>query len=362
MEFRGTARRVMIGTDHDPGAAPDGWNDAAAFPMIIKRLAFEPVLVRHLDALGIDHRPVTADPAFRTLDRQRRLYRLALFARQATGDELLGLKIGRKVSVNSYGPLSYAIMGAPTPRHVLLLTIKYMHLFQSHPSNPASLGNGTETASFEYRYPKRLKGFANFVPDLFFASNLRTLDQLGADLAGSHLELDYVPADGTAFRAELGIPVTFGARRNRLILPLDAIDASLPGNFSAFSRAHGRLAENILAGLSKEEGLHDRVVAILTATRDAPPRAAELALALHMSERTLRRKLARMGLSYTDLLAELRAELARAYLLEMPVRDVADLLGYCDAPTFRRAFRRWTGVTPSDFLATARFAGMSAAG
>jgi AraC-like DNA-binding protein len=330
--------------------------------MIIKRLAFEPVLVKHLEALGIDHRPVTADPAFRTLDRQRRLYRLALFAKRMTGDELLGLRIGRKVPVNSYGPLSHAIMGAPTPRHVLQLTIKYMHMFQSHPSNAAMLGNGPETASFEYRHPKRLKGFPSFVPDLFFASNLRTLEQLGADLAGSHLEVDYEPSDCAAFRAELGVPVTFSARRNRLVIPLAAIDAPLPGNFSEFSRAHGRLAENILASLSTEEGLHDRVVEILTMGREAPPRAADIAAALHMSERTLRRKLSHMGLSYTELLAELRAELARAYLLEMPVRDVAELLGYCDASTFRRAFRRWTGATPSAFLAGARFVGVPSRG
>lgn len=65
--------------------------------------------------------------------------------------------------------------------------------------------------------------------------------------------------------------------------------------------------------------------------------------------RLLRRKLAQAGLSFSDLVAGLQAELARSYLQEMPVRDVAELLGYHDASTFRRAFLRWTGHTPNDY-------------
>jgi len=193
--------------------------------LTIKRLAFEPVLVKHLETLGIDHRSVTSDLGFKKLDRQGRLYRLALFAKGATGDDLLGLRIGKKVRINGFGPLSYAIVSAPTPRHVLQTSIKYMRIFQSHPPNPATLSTGRSNVVFEYKHPIRLKGFTNFVPDLFFASNLQTLSQLGADLAGVRLELDYAPTDIAAYRAEIGIPVTFKAGRNRLIMPQAAIDA-----------------------------------------------------------------------------------------------------------------------------------------
>ena len=318
--------------------------------MTIKRLAFEPVLVKHLETLGIDHRPVTSDLGFKKLDRQGRLYRLALFAKGATGDDLLGLRIGKKVRINGFGPLSYAIVSAPTARHVLQTSIKYMRIFQSHPPNAATLSTGRSNVVFEYKHPIRLRGFTNFVPDLFFASNLHTLSQLGADLAGARLELDYAPPDIAAYRAEIEIPVTFKASRNRLIMPQAAIDAPLSGTFSTYSRAHGRLAENVLASIASEEGLPDRVAEILSLARDQSLRASEVAAALNVSERSLRRRLSKMGWSFTALLAELRTELSRAYLLEMPVRDVAELLGYCDASTFRRAFRRWTGITPDSYL------------
>jgi AraC-like DNA-binding protein len=324
--------------------------------LTIKRLAFEPVLIKHLETLGIDHRSVTMEADFKKLDRQRRLYRLALFAKRMTGDELLGLRIAKKVPINAFGPLSSAIVSAPTPRHVLQTSVKHLRIFQSHPPNAAVLSTGRSSIFFEYKHPVRLRGFANFVPDLFYASTLQTLVHVGADLEGTRLELEYAPVDIASYRAEIGIPVTFKARRNRLIMPLDRIDAPLPGKFSSFSRAHSRLAENVLASISKE-GLDDRVVEVLSLARDQTLRAPDVAAALNMSERSLRRKLLQRGLSFTALLAALRAELARAYLLEMPVRDVAELLGYCDASTFRRAFRRWTGSTPDGYLKEATAVG-----
>ena len=318
--------------------------------MTIKRLAFEPVLVKHLEALGIDHRSVTKGRAFQNLDRQCRLYRLALFAKKATGDDLLGLRIGKKVPLNAFGPLTYAIVSAPTPLHVLQISMKHLRIFQSHPPNAAVLGKGRGTVFLDYKHPVRLRGFANFVPDLFFASNIQTLLQLGAELGDARLELDYSPGDPIEYRNQIGITVAFKSGRNRLTMSGLAMNAPLPGKFSSYSRAHWRLAENVLAGIASKEGLQDRVTEMLGLARDQSLRASEVAAALNVSERSLRRKLSEAGLSFTDLLAELRSELARNYLREMPVRDVAELLGYHDSSTFRRAFRRWTGTTPGEYL------------
>lgn len=317
--------------------------------MIIKRLAFETVLARHLGSLGIDHAPVTAGPDFDALDRQGRLYRLALFARQATGDELLGLRIGRKVPLNAYGALGHAMVDAATPRQALQTTVRHMRIFQSYPPDAAALSNGREHVVLAYRHPVRLPGFANFVPDLFFASSLHTLRQLGADLEGARLELDYAPQDQQAYAQEIGLPVAFRCRRNRLLLPAGPANAPLPGKFFSQSGAHARLAENVLLNITSAEGLQGRVLEILKVSRPDAARAPLVAAALGVSERSLRRRLAQAGLSFADLLASLRADLARNYLRDMPVRDVAELLGYHDPSTFRRAFRRWTGQTPQDF-------------
>ena len=72
---------------------------------------------------------------------------------------------------------------------------------------------------------------------------------------------------------------------------------------------------------------------------------------LAMSGRTLRRQLSALGSSYRQLLDQVRSDLARQYLenSNMSVEQVAQLLGYTETTNFRRAFKRWLGVSPRDY-------------
>jgi AraC-like DNA-binding protein len=77
----------------------------------------------------------------------------------------------------------------------------------------------------------------------------------------------------------------------------------------------------------------------------------EVASGLHLSTRTLKRRLAAQGVTYSDVLEEQRRE--RALLLlrspKLSLDEVAEQLGYSDTSNFRRAFRRWTGVSPGTY-------------
>jgi len=85
----------------------------------------------------------------------------------------------------------------------------------------------------------------------------------------------------------------------------------------------------------------------------APPDAEQVAAALHMSERTLRRRLAADGVTFRGLLDEIREQLAEEFLVTggMSVAEVAQRLGYVEVSSFSQAFRRWKGVGPRDFRA-----------
>jgi AraC-like DNA-binding protein len=69
-----------------------------------------------------------------------------------------------------------------------------------------------------------------------------------------------------------------------------------------------------------------------------------------MSPRTLQRHLSEEGTGFSELLDALRHELALEYVRDMqrPLGEVAYLLGYSELSAFLRAFKRWTGKTPSD--------------
>jgi AraC-like DNA-binding protein len=80
----------------------------------------------------------------------------------------------------------------------------------------------------------------------------------------------------------------------------------------------------------------------------------EIAPRLGVSRRTLARRLSVEGLSFTGVLEDLKLHLARRYLAdrELPISEIAWLLGYQEIGAFSRAFKRWTGKSPRDARST----------
>jgi AraC-like DNA-binding protein len=75
-----------------------------------------------------------------------------------------------------------------------------------------------------------------------------------------------------------------------------------------------------------------------------------VAASLAMSVPTLRRRLEEEGTTFTDLVDDVRRELAERYLRDpgRSISEIAALLGFAHAPAFHKAFRRWKGVTPTE--------------
>ena len=74
----------------------------------------------------------------------------------------------------------------------------------------------------------------------------------------------------------------------------------------------------------------------------------QIAPRLHMSPRTLHRRLGQEGTSFRRVVTEVRRELAARHLLErqLAISEIAFLLGFSAASVFHRAFKRWTGRAP----------------
>jgi AraC-like DNA-binding protein len=88
----------------------------------------------------------------------------------------------------------------------------------------------------------------------------------------------------------------------------------------------------------------------ILAAQGKVPEVAQIARELQTSERSLRRGLSELGTSYQELLDEARRERALEWARSttMPFDQVASQLGFSDVRSFRRAFKRWTGRTPSE--------------
>jgi len=82
--------------------------------------------------------------------------------------------------------------------------------------------------------------------------------------------------------------------------------------------------------------------------------ATNVAKKLGISPRTLSRKLRDERVAFAEILEETRVALAKRYLVErdLPVSEIAWLLGYAEISSFTHAFKRWTGMTPRVFRLT----------
>jgi AraC-like DNA-binding protein len=89
--------------------------------------------------------------------------------------------------------------------------------------------------------------------------------------------------------------------------------------------------------------------------RDAFPRGdfrlESIGRRMGMGARTLQRSLSAEGTSHRQVVEQVRHEFALHYLVEtrMPIKEVADVLGYSELRAFYRAFERWTGLPPAAY-------------
>jgi AraC-like DNA-binding protein len=153
---------------------------------------------------------------------------------------------------------------------------------------------------------------------------------------------------------QFAAPVSFGAGIDRITWSRSDILEPLVTGDPALARVNDEYTQGYLDGFLARSLAREVVCKIVERLPDGPPEQGDIADALHMSNRTLQRKLKEEGTSFLDLLQDTRLQLARKYL-RSPGRSVVEtayLLGFSEPSTFSRAFKRWTGQSPAEYRAS----------
>jgi len=172
----------------------------------------------------------------------------------------------------------------------------------------------------------------------------------GTRLSPLRVEFVQPRAHTKIIERHLGCPVVCGAASNAIVFR--AADAQRPF-VTRNAELLGMLApqfEEELKLESADENFLERVrVAIQQKLTGRRPNIEDIADALHISSRTLQRRLQDEGFSFQRVLEEARHQLARQYLNNslLELNEAAYLLGYNDANSFVRAFRTWEGIPPA---------------
>jgi AraC-like DNA-binding protein len=163
------------------------------------------------------------------------------------------------------------------------------------------------------------------------------------------------PDSPLAYERFFGCSIEFGARENALVL--SATDADRPlesSNRQLASVLDGMLTEQ-LARLDRSDVVSRCKAAILEHLASGELSEDEASKLLYMSPRTLQRKLAEARTSYKSIVDGIRKDLALRYI-DDPHRSITDItfsLGFAEPSSLTRAFKRWTGVSPSEYRSAA---------
>jgi AraC-like DNA-binding protein len=174
----------------------------------------------------------------------------------------------------------------------------------------------------------------------------------GQNLVPKHFSIAHHRSEGISEMARfVGTKVEFGADADEFDLNVDARGLPLIHADSYLNELLLKSCEGALADRKGEKSqLRTRVEnAISSLLPHRRVLVEDVARSLGMSERTIARKLADEGLNFTEILHQLRRDLAIRYLddRKLHVSKIAWLLGFQEVSAFTHAFKRWTGKTPS---------------
>jgi AraC-like DNA-binding protein len=269
-------------------------------------------------------------------------------------DPQLPFRVGSSIHVSAYGMYGYAILCGTDFRRILEFAVKYHVL-------AAPLG----AISFAERDGM---GVWTFVPVLHHAIDERLFrfivefqisvhislqrDVMGPSFTPCEIALAYPRAKDFWLTEEaVGCPVRYEQAANQMIFDSKWLDAPPKlGNRTTYAAVE-KLCDELLSDLALRTGVAGKIRMILLRDMANRPTFAAIARLLGVTTRTLRRQLHHQGMSFRQLVDELRAQVAVKYLREtnMTNEDVAYALGFSDASNFRHAFLRSTGKAPSEF-------------
>lgn len=247
-----------------------------------------------------------------------------------------------------YGVLGYAMMSCATLGRAIRIAMRYYRTVG--PLAALHFRVERDQAVLEMEDERGLHDLLPWLSETLFLSLPSLLTGLlGRDVRALEVRLAHPrPTHGARLEAALGAPVRYAEPLGQFRFAAHLLDAPLVRADADSALLFEESCRALLDALEGETSLAGRISRDLLAHPGEMPGAAQMATRLNMSERTLRRRLEALGTSYQALLDGVRQRLAEDYLrsTDLPVQEIAELLGYTEATNFRRAFLKWTGESP----------------
>ena len=269
-----------------------------------------------------------------------------------TKDEALMIKLGQRLDLTFFGSFGFALMSCSNFKAVNKLINRYRLLLGSGLNLTISYDSHKSKSTLRVsigilkNLQKRLITELVISQSIYLIKVITNNDKLNFKVTFQHEGVN----NKELYESIVKCDVEFNQLHNDLTIP-DLSEEKLISANSAVHIIYEEQCEELLRDLNKIENFSAAVRRILLQAGDDLPDIKEVAFKLHTSESTLRRRLKDESSSYRIICDEVRDVLAKKYLTttNLTISDIAMLLNYSEAASFRRAFVRWNKVTPNDY-------------
>ncbi len=274
--------------------------------------------------------------------------------RVAAGDPSLPFRAGQRMHLTSFGMLGYAKLSSPDHGSSLEFGVRHQRIngplieVQVHLESDIGVSEYQPIAGLELSDELR-----RFLMEFYLTSHMTlSTDMCGPSFRYVELHVGHArPAHAHLYDEIFDCPVRFGQPRSEARFDLAWLRKPIAYADPVTNAMTREVCELALLEVSQGESVAAEVRRSLIRSPARLPGVEDVAAALSMSARSLRRKLVAEQTTYSKILSDVRVQLAMQYLgkTSMTNEEIASRLGYSDAANFRHAFTRWTGKHPSDY-------------
>lgn len=265
----------------------------------------------------------------------------------------LGLLVGRRLVANTHGILGYAAMHSATVRQALDLLARFTSLRISLVSISHEEHGGKVRVLFKEAFP--LGDIRGPLLEATVLSIKNVLDSISMGacringVAFPFAKPEYAEVARDLFECD----VRYGQSWAGLTLPRQVLDEPLKQADPDAFREAALICQRELDKLAANDSLAGRVRRLLLEQQNGFPSLQLAARVFRLTPRTLHRRLVEEGTSFRELTEEVRHTLAVEHLKagRFSIEEIAYTLGYSDLANFRRAFKRWEKLPPSEYRA-----------
>jgi len=275
--------------------------------------------------------------------------RIRAKAAKLCGDEAIGIRAASVISPSQFGALGYAWQASLTLRQGCERLERFARVLNNKVVFKVSDSYDCMVVTMQLNIPSENLAVRD-------DAALAIITRMSRMVCGDRFRLKTVnfkhpvPRDMKPYFEFFACELNFDQPENQLFIPLNFADEVLVGSNSELALLNDQVVTRRLAMMDK----NDIVARVQSALMEQLPKGNisddSVAESLHMSVRTMHRKLAEEDSNFRTLLVEMRRDLAEHYIQDnsLTLTEISLLLGFSEPSSFSRAFKGWTGSAPSE--------------